>query len=260
MRILPEREDAWWIAALLPPLACRLIAEGAEAASQRLMLLVLAAALAHGWAFLFARTAGRPMGAGLIPFAILVALLPPGPVGWGMAALAVSFGCVFGREVFGGRPPLPPAAVAMAFALFSFPGAGFEARDILSAAPDPWFALSCLPGAAILAWRGRLSWQVAAAALAGAVLAGVAMGAAAWWEQPLLGGFAPAILFLAAGPEAAPRAFPARLAYGMLAGGLVVLIRMADPNQPDGAIFAVLLAALFAPLLDRALGWRPRHE
>ena len=32
-----------------------------------------------------------------------------------------------------------------------------------------------------------------------------------------------------------------------------------DPDQPDGVAFALLLAALFAPLLDRACAWRPRR-
>lgn len=253
------REDAWRVVALASPLAARFYEDGTAAAPQRLLLFALALGIAYGWALLFARRAGRPAGPGPLPYAMIFVFMLPGPVAWGGAVLALSFGAVFGREMFGGRAILPPALVGLAFAIFSFPDGGFEARNILLLSPDPLFAAACLPGAALLMWKNALSWQVAAGALLGLAAAGLAMGVPAWWDHAILGAFAAGVLFLAAAPGGAPKNVAARWLLGILVGALVILIRTADPGHPDGVVFAVLLGALFAPLLDRALGWRPRH-
>ena len=157
-----RRDDLVWAAALTLPLLARLHAEGLDAALQRLLLLGAVAIVVHAWAWLFARTAQRPLGSGLPAFALGFVLLLPGPVGWGGALLAVSFGAVFGREIFGGRALLPPALIALVFAVYSFPDGGFEARQVLTLTPDPVFTLACLAGAALvlvlrctLAVRGR---------------------------------------------------------------------------------------------------------
>lgn len=255
----PDRDDFLWVLALAPPLLVRLYGDGAEAAPQRLLLLVLAVGITYAWAALFTRGTGHPAGAGRPAFATLFVLMLPGPVAWGGAALALSFGAVFGREIFGGRAILPPALIGLAFAVFSFPEGGFEARGILAQAPDPLFAISCLPGAAVLIWRGSLAWQVAAGALVGAASAGLLMQDPGWWQHPGLGAFAAGVLFLAAAPEGATAGQSARWLHGVLVGTLIVVIRVANPEHPDGVVFAVLLGGLFAPLLGRALDWRPRH-
>jgi Na+-transporting NADH:ubiquinone oxidoreductase subunit B len=255
----PDRDDLFWVLALAPPLAARLYGDGTEAALQRLLLLALAFGIAYAWAGLFAHRAGRPLGAGLPASAMIFILMLPGPVAWGGAVLALSFGAVFGREIFGGRAILPPALVGLAFAIFSFPEGGFEARGSLAQPPDLLFTMSCLPGAAVLMLRGTLAWQVAAGAVIGAASAGFLMGDPAWWEHLGLGAFAAGILFLAASPDGAVAGKSARWLHGMLVGGLIIVIRLANPDQPDGVVFAALLGGLFAPLLDRALSWRPRH-
>ena len=191
--------------------------------------------------------------------ALTFVLLLPGSVAWGGAVLALSFGAVFGREIFGTKAILSPALVGLAFAIFSFPKGGYEAQKILSLAPDPLFALSCLPGAAMLIWQDNLSWRVALGAVLGAAAAGLLMNAPAWWEHLSLGTFAAGVLFLAAAPEGAPRAEGARWLHGILVGALIIVIRLANPDQPDGVVFAALLGGLFAPLLDRALRWRPQY-
>jgi len=254
-----DRNDLLWVLALAPPLAVRLYGDGTEAALQRLLLLAVALGLFYAWAALFARRCGRPLGPGLPAAAIVFVLMLPGPVAWGGAVLALSFGAVFGREMFGGRAILPPSLIALAFAIFSFPEGGFEARGILSASFDPLFAASCLPGAAVLALRGPLAWPVAAGALIGVAAAGMLMGEPAWWAHFGLGAFAAGILFLAASPEGAATGTAARLLHGVLVGALIVVIRLANPDQPDGVVFACLLGGLFAPLLERALAWRPRR-
>ncbi|MDH5411065.1 MAG: RnfABCDGE type electron transport complex subunit D [Alphaproteobacteria bacterium] len=255
----PDRDDLFWVLALAPPLIARLYGDGMEAALQRLLLLALALGIAYGWAALFARRMGRPKGPGLPAFAMIFVVMLPGPVGWGAAVLALSFGAVFGREIFGGKAILPPALIGLAFAIFSFPEGGFEARDILAQSPDPLLAVSCLPGAAVLVLRGVLAWQVALGAMIGAGSAAFLMGDSAWWGHFDLGAFAAGVLFLAASPEGVVAGKGARWLHGLLVGGLIVVIRMANPDQPDGIVFAALLGGLFAPLLDRALNWRPDH-
>jgi len=255
----PDHDDRLWVLALLPPLAVRLYDEVPEAALQRLLLLALALAIAYAWAALFARSGERPLGRGLPAFAVTFAVLLPGPVAWGGAVLALNFGAVFGREIFGGRAILPPALVGLAFAIFSFPAGGFEAQGVLARPPDLLFAASCLPGAALLMRRGSLAWQIAAGAIAGAAATGLLMGDPAWWQHPGRGAFTAGVLFLAAAPESAVVGKGARWLHGVLVGALIVVIRLGNPDHPDGAVFAALLGGLFAPLLERALSWRPRH-
>lgn len=254
-----DRGDLRWVAALVPPLAVRVYGDAAGTAVQRLLLLALSMAIAYAWAALFARSGGRPLGRGLPAFAVTFVLLLPAEVAWDSAAVALSFGAVFGREAFGGRGLLPPALVALAFAIFSFPGGGFELHEVLARPPDLLFAASCLPGAALLALRGALAWEVAAGAVAGAVLTGFLLGGPAWWLHPGLGTFAAAVLFLAAASESAAEGSGARWLHGVLVGALIATIRVATPTHPDGVVFAALLGALFAPLLGRALRWRPSH-
>lgn len=254
-----DRDDHLRVLALMPPLAVRLYGDAPEAAVQRLLLLAAALGIAYAWAALFARSCERPLGRGLPAFAVLFVVLLPGTVPWGAAVLALTFGAVFGREIFGGRAILPPALIGLAFGLFSFPAGGFEARGVLASSPDLLFAASCLPGAVLLALRGSLAWQVAAGAVAGSAVAGFSLGDPAWWAHPGLGAFAAVVLFLAAAPEGAVGGHGGRWLHGILVGALIVVIRLANPEQPDGAVFAALLGGLFAPLLDRALTWRPSH-
>lgn len=246
--------------ALLPPLLVMAAEDGVELAPARLGLLALAFLVTHAWRAVFA--GGRlwlAPDAGQFSFALLFAVMLPLPVGWGMALLATSFGWVFGREVFGGKPLLSPALLALAFAIFSFPQAGFEEQAIFSAPTDLLLALACLPGASWLLWRGYLSWQTMAGALLGAAATSLLFtvpGAVPWWEHSLLGGFSVGVVFLAAAPESAPQIQSARWLHGAIVGGLIVVIRLLNPVQPDGVVFAVLIGALFAPLLDRASSWR----
>lgn len=252
-----QRNDLVWALALAVPLAARLLGEDAQAASQRLQLLALAFAVAAAWAWVFARAARRPLGSGVPAFAMGFVVMLPGPVGWGSALLALSFGAVFGREIFGGRAILPPALIGLAFAIYSFPVAGFETLDVVAQPPDATLALACLAGAAVvLALRGGLAWQVALGAVVGVMLPGLLMDGPPWWEHLGRGGFAAGVLFLAAAPQSAVGRPSARFVHGLLVGALVVVFRLANPEHPDGVVFAALLGALFAPLIDRAWGWR----
>lgn len=242
--------------ALIPLLLVRLQSDGSGEAGRRLALLALLLAIVHGWALLFAYLSQRPIGAGLVPCTLLFVTLLPGPVAWGGAALAISFGIVFGREIFAGKAILHPTAIALAFALFSFPAGGFEALGMLSGPPDIPLALACIPGAALLAWKRGIAWPAVAGALLGASAAASMSGHPAWWTQIWSGTFAAGIVFLLAEPAVASSGLVARGLHGALVGALVMLFRFADPDQPDAVAAAVLVGGLFAPLLDQMTRWK----
>lgn len=254
---IPPGLDRSRTGAMALPLAMRLWSDGPEGAVQRMLLLGLALVVAHVWAAVFTRGTGPAPGWRGVAFATMFVLFLPGAVPWGAAALALSFGAVFGCEIFGGRAILPPAMVGLAFAIFSFPDGGFESRSLNLSSPDPLFALSCLPGAAFLLLRGSLAWTTVVGAAAGAAVAGWLMDDPRWWQQAGIGTFAAGVLFMAAAPEGAATGRAAGALHGMLVGALIIVLRLADPDHPDGVVFAVLLGGLFAPLLDRAISWRP---
>lgn len=253
-------EDKFKVAGLSFPLAARLFADGAEAGVDRLLLLMLSLFIAYALGAKFAREAERPIGPGIIPFVMMFVVFLPNPVSLASAGVAICFGSIFGREVFGGKPILPPALIALAFAMFSYPDGGFQLRHLLDQAQDPIFAVASLVGGAIYLWKGFLAWRVAVGAVLGSVLGSQLTIGAVNWEQPLLGAYVAGVLFLAASTESAPSSESARWLHGFLVGMLVIVIRSADPDQPDGVVFAALLGCLFAPLLDRLVMWRPHRE
>ena len=46
---------------------------------------------------------------------------------------------------------------------------------------------------------------------------------------------------------------PGRWGFGLLVGGLTVVIRVGNPSHYEGILFAILLASLFSPLIDHAV-------
>lgn len=117
-----------------------------------------------------------------------------------------------------------------------------------------------LIGAAILLLTGIASWRIMASAVAGAV----AMGAIAHGcqsalypasylsalDQLMYGGFAFAVVFMATDPVTAARTETGKYIYGFLIGVVAVLIRTYNNGYPEGAMLAVLLMNVFAPLID----------
>jgi Na+-transporting NADH:ubiquinone oxidoreductase subunit B len=116
-----------------------------------------------------------------------------------------------------------------------------------------------LLGAAFLIWTGMASWRVMLGALLGLVAVSLAGNALApdhavfslpWYWQAVLGGFAFGTVFLATDPVAGPMTDPGRWGFGLLVGGLTVLVRGGNPAHYEGILFAILLASVFSPLID----------
>ncbi|WP_319585057.1 RnfABCDGE type electron transport complex subunit D [uncultured Pseudodesulfovibrio sp.] len=113
-----------------------------------------------------------------------------------------------------------------------------------------------LLGAAYILLRGHIKWEVPAGFIAGLLLT-------AWIYQlidpttyapPLFhllaGGAIFGAFFLATDPSSSPIGSLPAVLFGLMAGAMVIIIRVYG-LYPDGVPFAILLANLFTPLLDR---------
>lgn len=118
--------------------------------------------------------------------------------------------------------------------------------------------LMCLIGAAILVFTGVGSWKIIASTFIGAYVMALIFGLAgvnAFMSMPahyhlLIGGLAFAAVFMATDPVSAAHTETGKWIYGFLIGLLTVLIRVFNPAYPEGAMLAVLLMNVFAPLID----------
>ena len=66
----------------------------------------------------------------------------------------------------------------------------------------------------------------------------------------LYGGFAFAVVFMATDPVTGARTETGKWIYGALVGVMAILIRSYNSGYPEGAMLAVLLMNVFAPLID----------
>lgn len=116
-----------------------------------------------------------------------------------------------------------------------------------------------LLGALFLVWTGMASWRVMLGSLIGLILVSLLCNMVApdhelmglpWQWQMILGGFVFGTVFIATDPVAGPMTDPGRWGFGLLVGGLTVLIRVGNPSHYEGVIFAILLASMFSPLID----------
>lgn len=119
-------------------------------------------------------------------------------------------------------------------------------------------ALMCLIGAGILLWTGIASWRVISSFfIGGFVMASILnfVGGNGYFELPaihqlMLGGFMFGMVFMATDPVTAAHTNTGKFIYGFLGGFLGILIRMVNPAYPEGIMLAILIANVFAPLID----------
>jgi Na+-transporting NADH:ubiquinone oxidoreductase subunit B len=119
-------------------------------------------------------------------------------------------------------------------------------------------ALMCLIGAALLLWTGIASWRVIGSFfIGGFVMATILnlVGGNGYFELPaihqlMLGGFMFGMVFMATDPVTAAHTNNGKFIYGFLGGFLGILIRMVNPAYPEGIMLAILIANVFAPLID----------
>lgn len=212
--------------------------------------LVTALVVSIGWTLAFTRLRGKDMNWHAVPTAIaFVLLLPPDVPIW-QAVLSLSFGLVFGEQVFGGRGYsfVNPAATALAFLFFSFPGtaSGNNAAALI---------MAVLPGALLLLAYGYISWRVLLGFAGGAAGSLIMAGGLADALTLLTAGLAITLIHLVCDPVSGAATNPGRWTYGILVGTLTVIIGHAGEGlgSTSSVVFAALLGSVFAPLVDAAV-------
>jgi len=127
---------------------------------------------------------------------------------------------------------------------------------------------ACLIGAFILIWTRVGSWRTMAGMALGALVTAYLFewgahifGAdgGAWnpailgfpaYKHMLLGGLAFGIVFMATDPVSSPSTKLGRWIYGAFAGLIALVIRGINPAYPEGVMLAILMANVFAPIID----------
>ena len=121
-------------------------------------------------------------------------------------------------------------------------------------------AFCVLIGALILLVTGIASWRVMVAGVIGLFGVGWVMNVFYGHLDGIsslpphyhlvMGGFAFGIVFMATDPVSSPETNTGKWVYGLLIGGLTVLVRAVNPAYPEGTMLAILLMNAFAPTID----------
>ncbi|MBP8925582.1 MAG: NADH:ubiquinone reductase (Na(+)-transporting) subunit B [Pseudomonadales bacterium] len=120
--------------------------------------------------------------------------------------------------------------------------------------------LAILLGAAVLLWTGIASWRIMLGVVIGTVAMGLLFNSVGSATNPMfgvpfywhfvIGGWAFGTVFMATDPVSAAMTETGKLAFGVLIGVMVMLIRVVNPAYPEGMMLAILFANIFAPLID----------
>ena len=237
---------------MMPAVVVRLVGLGMNGVSW-LAVFVTALLVSYFWAAVFSKVRFRPPDAGWLPQALIFSMLLPAAIPFGFAALALSFGLVFGSHAFGGtgRYLVHPALLGAVFISFSYPALIDESAWIEG---DPtaaiWFAVACLLGALWLIATRHASAMLVAGGVAGIGIAGSLLGELSPLAQLTLGHFAFALAFIATDESTQPKTRAGRMVFGLLFGFLTIVLRTANPDRPEGTLAALLLASLMVPLID----------
>jgi Na+-transporting NADH:ubiquinone oxidoreductase subunit B len=114
-------------------------------------------------------------------------------------------------------------------------------------------------GAIFLLLTGIASWRVMASFFAGGLVMALVLnqfaGENAYMQLPAIhqlmyGGFLFGMVFMITDPVTAAQTTKGKFFYGFLAGFLGILIRVVNPAYPEGVMLAILIANVFAPLID----------
>jgi len=121
--------------------------------------------------------------------------------------------------------------------------------------------VACMLGALVLVVTGVGSWRIIVSVLAGVVGTALFFNLLGSATNPMfalpphwhlvLGGLMFGTVFMATDPVTAAMTNCGRVAYGLLIGVMVILIRVVNPAFPEGIMLAILFANITAPVLDR---------
>ncbi len=114
-------------------------------------------------------------------------------------------------------------------------------------------------GMIFLLVTGIASWRVMASGIIGCVAMGAlfnalpldsAFASLPFYYHLIMGGFLFGIVFMATDPVSCSATNTGKWIYGFMIGALTVLIRVANPAYPEGAMLAILFMNVMAPLID----------
>jgi Na+-transporting NADH:ubiquinone oxidoreductase subunit B len=115
-------------------------------------------------------------------------------------------------------------------------------------------------GAAFLLYTRVASYRVMGGVFAGMVATSLLfnvigsdtnhMFALPWYWHLTVGGFAFGMVYMATDPVTAAMTNTGRWVFGVLVGGMTVLIRVVNPAFPEGIMLAILFSNMFAPTID----------
>lgn len=120
--------------------------------------------------------------------------------------------------------------------------------------------LALILGGLMIVYMRIASWRIIAGVLIGMTAVAtlfniIGSDTNAMFSMPahwhlVLGGFAFGMIFMATDPVSASFTNKGKWWYGILIGGMAVMIRVVNPAYPEGMMLAILFANLFAPLFD----------
>lgn len=221
---------------------------------------------------------------------LLFAFLMPASAPWWLVTIGSSTSIILGKMIYGGLGGNPLTTPLVGWAVCRISWGSFmdtNATMLSSTLPAPlqdlkYFGLesiqsidltslalgeqlgglgeihilAILAGGIFLLIRRHISWEVPVAFVVGLLLTAwiYQLIAPTTYASPLFhllaGGAMFGAFFLATDPSASPSGSIPAIIYGLMAGAMVIVIRVYG-IYPDGVPFAILLANLFTPLLDR---------
>lgn len=119
--------------------------------------------------------------------------------------------------------------------------------------------IAILLGMVFLLITGIASWRVMLSGIIGCAAMGTlfnllpldnAFAALPFVYHLVMGGFLFGMVFMATDPVSCAATNTGKIIYGFLIGALTVLIRVANPAYPEGAMLAILFMNVMAPLVD----------
>jgi len=249
---------------------------------QVLPLVVVSYGVGLAVEFVFAIIKGHEVEEGYLVTGMLVPLIVPVDIPLWMLAVAVVFGVVIGKEVFGGTGMniLNPALTIRAFLFFAYPT--WMSGDKVWVIYDYWDMFwGIIPGsvgetskfliiigALFLIFTKIGSWRIIVSTLIGALVMGLIFNGvvdAGWigasskfyglmsvpfWQHLIIGSVLFGAVFMATDPVTASQTNKGKWIYGFLIGFISIMIRVFNPAYPEGVFLAILLMNVFAPTID----------
>jgi electron transport complex protein RnfD len=184
----------------------------------------------------------------------------PALIGWVMINLSWSDKFLDWIEPFGGQIPDPPLHVLKFDGLEAFMDYNYQLFDLLIGRQAGGIGTVCivalLAGGVYLILKRMISWHIPVG-----VLGAVFIFSGIFWFvdketylHPLFhlasGSTVLAAFFIATDQVTSPLIRWNQLAYGIIIGALIVIIRIWG-KYPDGVVFAILLANTITPLLNK---------